>query len=273
MTTPQEIQLPKVIDNSAGVQSTTEASSHAHSQVYGNGSDFRQTINDFMRKVADTASQFTPGLELFDRGHEDAFGLFPKDVTSTDRSDATKKLDGEITPMLPQDEQDALKNIHQHLIDGDPQKLAQDLQDFKKNHPDSYQVLMLELERELKLTGAGIGVALDSQGNTLLYKNDGKSAISINPDTGAVSERPISVAADGTVTLQPGEILNGDTGTLAKDIGDGAARNLTNPWLGKGDDEPLRRIGIGIGLDPDDPWGRHDKKRFDPFPADKPYFM
>src|SRR5262245_32853062 len=117
MTTPQELQLPRVIDNTSGTQPPTD-STHAHTQVYAQGSDFRQTINDFMATVADTASKYTPHLELFDHNGGGDNNFFTHHPSPEDQTSAVKKLDGEISPLLPQDEQDTLKNIHNHIVNG-----------------------------------------------------------------------------------------------------------------------------------------------------------
>jgi hypothetical protein len=162
----------------------------------------------------------------------------PADATPEEISKAGKKLDDSISPVAPKDMQEDMKNIHAGVLSGDTKKVAEALKDIQEKHPEMLKDAVKELNRQFKENNAGVEMAVTADGKVLLYKNDpldmgdNKSALQIDPKDGSVSARPIKVRDDGTVVLQPGEIVNADTDKIAKGIGNTATGNVSGDGFG-----------------------------------------
>ncbi|MDR3617381.1 MAG: hypothetical protein P4L53_27745 [Candidatus Obscuribacterales bacterium] len=211
--------LPKVVDESKQVG---EKSSAAHDQIYKMDGGL---IKD--RFFGDNG-----GIgKMHDLG--DLKKLFQTpEATPEDISKAGKKLDDSISPVAPKDMQQDMKNIHAGVLSGDTAKVAEAIKDIQAKHPEMLKDAIKEMNRQFKENNAGVEMALTGDGKVLLYKNDpldmgdNKSALQIDPKDGSVSARPIKVRDDGTVVLEPGEIVNADVDKIAKGIGNTATSNI-----------------------------------------------
>jgi hypothetical protein len=218
--------LPKVVDESKQV--SEKATSAAHLEVY-------KVQGNIMK--GDSPKGDVDMGKMRDLG--DLKKLFqPADATPEDIAKAGKKLDDSISPVAPKDMQEDMKNIHAGVLSGDTSKVAEALKDIQAKHPEMLKDAIKELNRQFKENNAGVEMAVTADGKVLLYKNDpldmgdNKSALQIDPKDGSVSARPIKVRDDGTVVLQPGEIVNADTDKIAKGIGNTATGNVNGEGFG-----------------------------------------
>jgi hypothetical protein len=133
--------------------------------------------------------------------------------------------------------QQDMKNIHAGVLSGDTAKVAEAIKDIKEKHPEMLKDAIKEMNRQFKENNAGVEMAVTGDGKVLLYKNDpldlsgNKSALQIDPNDGSVAARPIKVRDDGTVVLEPGEIVNADIDKIAKGIGNTATSNVNGDDL------------------------------------------
>ena len=150
------------------------------------------------------------------------------DASTADVKTAASKLDGEISPMTPSDVVRDFKNIHSGLLSGDAKELGEALHDIESKHPELMKNVVKELNRELKDTNAGVEFGVTAENKILLYKNDpldtthNNSALQFDPADGSAVVRPVQIREDGSVLIQPGELVNADLDAIAKNIGNGA---------------------------------------------------
>ncbi|MBZ0186336.1 MAG: hypothetical protein K8F91_08825 [Candidatus Obscuribacterales bacterium] len=172
--------------------------------------------------------------DLFKKGHEPSekereqakkklaegiSDLIPKEDACIICS-AFRFLTGDTSDLIPEKDRAVLKAMQASLIDGDLKGFQAAVLSLKDN-PEKLQVLIKELNQGLDRSemGQGADVRMDSKGNVLLYEGNGNTAIEINPKTGAVTLQPIEARFDGTVVLQPGEVLGADPDKVMREIG------------------------------------------------------
>jgi hypothetical protein len=218
--------LPKVVDESKQVGE--KAASAVHDQVYKmDGGLIKGGFSDNDGGIG----------KMNDLGDLKKIFQTPE-ATPEEISKAGKKLDDSISPVAPKDMQEDMKNIHAGVLSGDTKKVAEALKDIQEKHPEMLKDAIKELNRQFKENNAGIEMAVTGDGKVLIYKNDpldmsdNKSALQIDPKDGSVSARPIKVRDDGTVVLEPGEIVNADVDKIAKGIGNTATGNVNGDGFG-----------------------------------------
>ncbi len=220
--------LPQVIDNSNAQQQSHKgvAENKLHADAYLGkpvGGDDTQLIQKGGKTLTDHV------MEDFKGWKEDWKKLFNPDATKEDIQKAQGELNDKMSPLVSEADRKVAQAISNAVLDGDPKALAEALSSIKD--PERLKKFVEEINHNLKEANAGVSLAVDGKGHVLAYKDNGESAVDIDPKTGATTVRPISVGLDGTVTLEPGEILNGNPQKVLKDVGNTAVRNINGPQL------------------------------------------
>ncbi len=151
-------------------------------------------------------------------------------VTPEDRTRAKQVLANELSELIPQADRDLMRNLQSAVIDGNLDQLRTTLRTLSAD-PAKLNRFIEALNRQFSRHEVfnGIELGRDGQGNVLLYKEKGNTALSINPTTGDASVRAIEVQADGSVLLRPGEIINRQPAEVLQAVGDEATRAVVGP--------------------------------------------
>ncbi len=149
-------------------------------------------------------------------------------VTEQDRTDAKEQLAKDISELVPEADRESMKQLQNAIVDGDMTKLQETLKGLSGD-PEKLATMLKEINTRFdKLeAGGGLDISIDSSGDVLVYKENGNTAVSINPATGATTMRAVERQADGSVLLKPGEIINRDAGEELHSIADAGTRSLT----------------------------------------------
>ena len=151
---------------------------------------------------------------------------FSKEVTDKDRERAKEKLSEQLGEFVDEDTRNKVLGLENALIDGDLEAFAKGLQEMKPEERAKFIDGINKQFDKAEVKG-GIDLAMDAEGNVLVYEEDGYTALSINPETGESSVKPIEVQPDGSVVLKPGEVINRDAADVMSGIADEATRSLT----------------------------------------------
>ncbi|MCA9800621.1 MAG: hypothetical protein KC777_01480 [Cyanobacteria bacterium HKST-UBA02] len=148
--------------------------------------------------------------------------------TEKEREAAKKELAEGISKLVPEEDRKTLVGMQEALIDGNLESF-QKLVGSLKDNPEKLAAMIKELNNGLDKAewSGGVNVQQDSNGNVLLYKQNGNTAIEINPSTGATVLRPVEPRFDGTAVVQPGEVIGADAGKVMHDIGNEAVESMT----------------------------------------------
>jgi len=151
-----------------------------------------------------------------------------------EREAAKKELAEGISKLIPPEDRKTLVGMQEALIDGNLESF-QKLVGSLKDNPEKLAAMIKELNSGLDRAewSGGVNVQQDSKGNVLLYKQNGNTAIEINPSTGATVLRPVEPRFDGTAVIQPGEVIGADAGKVMRDIGNEATESLMPHKIGK----------------------------------------
>lgn len=231
-----EKDLPKVIDNSKqqvdGKEKDKEkdiANGAFHEDVYGrvkedwkNSDGKGKTLND---QVVEDLKDWNEVVKKLQK----------PDASKEDIKQAQEELNDKMSPLVSEADRKIAQSISNAVLEGNSKALAEALSQVKD--PERLKKFVEELNHNFKEANAGVSLAVDGKGHVIAYKDNGKSAVDIDPKTGAMSVRPISVAFDGTVTLEPGEVLNGNPEKLLKSLGNTAVDNINGPQVVFGPDD------------------------------------
>ena len=151
---------------------------------------------------------------------------YQREVTDKDRERAKEKLSDQLSDFVDPEVKKQVTALESALIDGDLKAFAEGLKGMK---PEQLKKFVEGLNKQFDKAevSGGIDLQLDSSGNVLLYEENGYSALSIDPKTGEATVKPIDVRPDGSVVLQPGEVINRDADDVMSGIADEATRSLT----------------------------------------------
>lgn len=156
-----------------------------------------------------------------------ALKFIGRQVTEADRAEAKKKLDGQMSELIPEADRKTLAAIHSAIADGDIDGLSKAIQTFK-GQPEKLKAFMKEVEKNLKAQGADGHVAISKDGKVLFYSSYGSTAVELGTD-GSVGVRPISTRADGSAVLEPGEVLNKEPKDCMKEVSEAIVDGMTRP--------------------------------------------
>jgi len=189
-------------------------------QLNGNGSvvpnkDFTDKYLPIPEKTP-VLPRVTDIINKQDRSVSDILKQFEGDPALAKRQFADA-----INKSVSPEDQPAMKDIQNALFEGKIDKLGEALKGLS---PEKRAELIKTLNENLDKYKLDTNLTLDSKGNVIVYNDRGNSAVSINPDTGETSLRPIERQTDGSILLKSGEIINRSAADLFSDIG----RRLTH---------------------------------------------
>lgn len=164
--------------------------------------------------------------------------IWREPVTEEDRTRAKEDLADEISGMISPEDQKNLKDAQAAIIDGKPEALAAAMKAYADD-PAKLAEFVKELDKSLTRDGAGVNLALNKDGNVVLFGH-GDKALEISPRDGSVTVRAIEHLKGG-VLIKPGEVVDVDAGKVAVGIGDDATRGITGPHF------IYKKGGGGIG--------------------------
>lgn len=249
-----ESDLPKVIDNSIANAQGQQQKGVTENSLHADAYLGRALGSDDLQKCGQGTKCFTDSvIENLDDWKEDWRRVFKPEPSKEDVKKAKEELNGKMSPLVSEADRNAVQGISNALLDGNPKALSDALSAIKD--PEQRKKYIEELNHNLKEANAGISLAVDSKGRVLVYKENGKSAVEFDPKTGEMSVRPISVSADGTVVLQPGEVLNGNPSKVLSDIAQTAVNDINGPLIAW-NEQPS---------DPRRPYKPFEPKPFKPF--------
>ena len=157
--------------------------------------------------------------------------------TQCEKNDAEKKLDKQISGLIPEVDKKNLQDANHALLNGDNKALAAVLEKYKDD-PVKLKAFTDEMNRELKDSNAGVGIHTTSDGKVEVYRDNGHKAVEIDPKTGETCVRNIMVGPDGAVFVGDKD-PNGNPDKVMEHVADRAVNNIEDPlcrnirsWLG-----------------------------------------
>lgn len=228
-----EQDLPKVVDNSEK-KDRNDVQQGANDALFADSYGEAKVRKDKYQEQGDPLKDGSK-VEQQDQKHIDKLTykmhLYEKETpTKEERQEAKDKLDKTMSPLVSDSDMKVAQNITHALLDGNTKELTKALA-VLKDDPERMKKFVEEINHDLKEAHAGISMAIDSQGHVLTYKDHGSSAVQIDLNTGASTVRPISVGWDGTVTLQPGEVLNADANKTLQQIADSGVNAINKDHI------------------------------------------
>ncbi|MGD9681267.1 MAG: hypothetical protein AB7W16_08785 [Candidatus Obscuribacterales bacterium] len=228
----------------AGSDAQTPEGSGPANRIDGNDAQIGKELGDAAGKAGESIIEYMKRAEPSDK----------------DREAAKKELAEGISKLIPPEDRKTLVGMQEALIDGNLESF-QKLVGSLKDNPEKLAAMIKELNNGLdKGLWGGAHVQQDSKGNVLLYKENGNTAIEINPSTGETVLRPMEPRFDGTAVIQPGEVVGADAGKIMRDIGNEATESLVPNKLG--------RLKPGDPFNPFEPLDRHRFEHLKPNDVD-----
>lgn len=173
----------------------------------------------------------------------DEMARIKRPITDKDRQAAKDMLAKDIDPALSDADKKLMKDLQGSLIDGDLGKLKETLKELSAD-PKKLANFLESVNKQMNKheTLGGLEVATDGKGNVLVYENNGKTAVSVDPKTGETSVRPVTRQDDGSVVLLDGEVLNRTPESVLTRAADAVTRSMT--W--KLDRKPFHPVPRGF---------------------------
>lgn len=112
-------------------------------------------------------------------------------------------------------------------FNGDLAKLSYNIKALRQN-PQKMDAFIKELNRELKENNANLELVSTKDGRVFVCGN-GSTAIEMGKD-GNVQLRFVERRFDGSIVVNPGEVVGQDAGQLMKTFGDDAVRGMTRRY-------------------------------------------
>lgn len=148
-------------------------------------------------------------------------------VTDKDRNRAKEILADEISSLVPEGDQKALKGMQTALIDGDLKAFSKAVKDAGTD-PEKLGKLVERLNEQLEDNENFGGVEVRKVGDDVyLYNEDGGTALKIDSKTGKASVHAIEHQKDGSIVTKPGVVLNRTAEDVMQSVGDEATESLT----------------------------------------------
>lgn len=202
----------------AGSDAQSQDGTGPVNRIDGNDAQISEGLGDGASKIGESIIEYMKKSEPSDK----------------EREAAKKELADGISKLIPEEDRQTLVGMQEALIDGNLESF-QKLVGSLKDNPEKLAAMIKELNSGLDRAewSGGVNVQQDSNGNVLLYKQNGNTAIEINPSTGATVLRPVEPRFDGTAVVQPGEVIGADAGKVMRDIGNEATESLMPHKIGK----------------------------------------
>lgn len=194
-------------------------------------------------QAAESAKHLTKIADSRGDSIRDDMARIKRPITDKDRQAAKDMLAKDIDPALSDADKKLMKDLQGSLIDGDLGKLKETLKELSAD-PKKLANFLESVNKQMNKheTLGGLELATDGKGNVLVYENNGKTAVSVDPKTGETSVRPVTRQDDGSVVLLDGEVLNRTPESVLTRAADAVTRSMT--W--KLDRKPFHPVPRGF---------------------------
>ncbi|HEY9730641.1 MAG TPA: hypothetical protein V6C89_01930 [Drouetiella sp.] len=157
-----------------------------------------------------------------------------KKPTETQETKAETALDKGINGLIPDADQQNLKDANHALLTGDTASLSNVYEKYKDD-PAKLKAFVEEQNRELKDAKSDVGVQMTDDGKIFISKDHGMSAVSIDPSTGEATVRKVMHDSNGDIYVGD-KVDNADPQKALERIGNHAVNDINEPdipiWFG-----------------------------------------
>ncbi len=171
--------------------------------------------------------------------------------TDQQRAEAEKALESRMSKLIPQGDRAAMQAITTALLNGDQKALADAIKIASKD-PKKLQALLVEVDKIMEEKGCSTRLDLTSDGKVLVSSSANSTALALDPASGRFEAKAVEHMFDGSVRVEPGELLHVDKNKVFKDMADSAVRAITGT-TGGGDSSFNPFLPGGINPSPDSP--------------------
>lgn len=245
----------QVVDNKAAAGANTDSSSNAlriHEDAYQGLKGSQQSGDKLM---LDYFKQ--PETIIIIGGGEGQAGGNGKvgEVTDKDRDRAETKIEKGLSKLIPEADRATITAMTSAITHGDAKAFGEAVKKAGGD-PEKLRKLVAEVDKMLEAQGSLTKLDVTADGKVLVSDPLTPTALAFNPATGRAEGRRVEHNVDGSMTVQPGEVLHANLDDAFKSIGDntvtcinvGGLGKLISPIIGDGQTkEPL--------LEPIKPWG------------------
>ncbi|MBS2000816.1 MAG: hypothetical protein JST44_04870 [Cyanobacteria bacterium SZAS LIN-5] len=147
--------------------------------------------------------------------------------TEAQTTRAETKLDKGINGLIPDADQQNLKDANHALLTGDATGLSAVYEKYKDD-PAKLQAFVQEQNRELSDANSDVGVKMTDDGKIYVSKERGMTAVEIDPATGETSVRKVMHGPDGEIYVGD-KADNGDPQRTLDLIGNHAINDINEP--------------------------------------------
>ncbi len=155
--------------------------------------------------------------------------LNPDSVKPSDQQEnkAETKLDSGINGLIPDADKQNLKDANHALLTGDSAGLAAVYEKYKDD-PEKLKAFLQEQNHELKDANSEVGVKLTDDGKIYVSKDQGHTAVEIDPATGQTAVRKVMHGPDGEIYIGD-KVDNADPNKTLDRIGNHAVNEINEP--------------------------------------------
>lgn len=147
--------------------------------------------------------------------------------TEAQTTRAETELDKGINGLIPEQDQQNLKDANHALLTGDAASLGAVYEKYKDD-PARLQAFVQEQNRELSDANSDVGVKMTSDGKIYVSKNHGMTAVEIDPSSGETSVRKVMHGPDEDIYVGD-KLENRDPQRALESIGNHAINDINEP--------------------------------------------
>jgi len=210
---------------------------------------------------AGSSGRIGDGLnKSFDGAIHKILDLKDSPPSDKDRADAEKTLEGKMSKLIPEADRQAMSAMTTAILNGDSKAFGEALKKAGGD-PAKLKALVDEVDKMFEAQGASTRLDVTADGKVLVSDTGKSTALSFDPATGKVEPKSVEHNWDGSILVNPGELLHVDTDKTFHQIGDDA----TNGVNGKINWESIkeRPFGHSHPFGPSEPWA--EPMPFEPF--------
>lgn len=154
-------------------------------------------------------------------------GLDDSKPTAAQETKAETSLDKGINGLIPDADQQNLKDANHALLTGDAASLSNVYEKYKDD-PTKLKAFVEEQNRELKDAKSDVGVQMTDDGKIYISKDHGMNAVAIDPATGEATVRKVMHGPNGDIYVGD-KVDNADPQKALDRIGNHAVNDINEP--------------------------------------------
>lgn len=163
------------------------------------------------------------GFHVHDGGFPSLESVGPSEAQ---RKAAEEKLQGQISKLLPKEDQEVLKSLQKSVLDGDVKQFGATVAKLGSD-PERRKAFIDEMNKNLAAAGSSTRAEIDSKGNIVLHNGAGTGVV-FSPDGKATVHKLQRV--DGGISVG-GEVIGGrGVESTMSDIGNRTVFELNGIW-------------------------------------------